>query len=180
MAGSDASLATGARIEVDLEGVLLTLARFRQRNQVLVQALAGRELVSIMATREALDRGQILLHVQELTDERQPDARLFALRCRQQCCRLHRHSAGRASVVGVSTAAVSGVSTAAASGRAKRTMAASAAEAITAPPNHSKPVCMFALPRNSKPASTAPALPPAPTMPATAPTPLGLMNGTTE
>ena len=64
---------------------------------------------------------------------------------------------------------------------AKRTRKTSPDTAITATPMKKKASCVARLStRKRKPAATAPAFPPAPTMPATEPSARRLMNGTTE
>ena len=62
----------------------------------------------------------------------------------------------------------------------KRTAKARNAVTVTSAPRTRNAVGHGTAPRKRNPAATAPALPPAPTMPATEPSAFRLMNGTTE
>src|SRR5690606_38515200 len=67
---SHAGLAAGARIEVDLERVLLTRTGRLRRQQ---RSIAPRIVLRFVRAREALDGGELVLLAQVLIEKREPD-----------------------------------------------------------------------------------------------------------
>jgi hypothetical protein len=82
VAGRDARFAPAAGIEIDLKSELLPGSRFLEREKIPVVAGSRGESVRFVALREALDRGQTLLLVEVLLDERQSNAALARTRGR--------------------------------------------------------------------------------------------------
>ena len=68
VAGGDAGLAAGARVEVDVEGVLLAGRRRGHRESVAPAPRAGVDQLVGLAGGEPLDRGELLLGAQVLVD----------------------------------------------------------------------------------------------------------------
>src|SRR5688500_6094557 len=71
MARGDARLAPGAHVEVDLERILLARPRRARRQERLVARAEQRILLVRMLLREALDRGQRRLLVEQALQQRQ-------------------------------------------------------------------------------------------------------------
>src|SRR6185312_4232437 len=106
VARGDARLAAGARVEVDLEGVLLPRARRARRQEVAIEPLLEGTLRVGVALGEALDRRERLLLSQILVEQGQAAHAFLARRRRGQTgervgARLHAltWSAGRFEIV---------------------------------------------------------------------------------
>jgi hypothetical protein len=82
MTSGDARLASGARVQVDLEGVLLTWLGAIERNEVAVHSLAFGEASRFVQVGKALDRRHLLLLVEVPIEQWKPD---------DWCCGDHLH-----------------------------------------------------------------------------------------
>ena len=69
MARGDARLAAGARVEIDLEGVLLPGLGGRERNQVVIEAGGKRRRMLLVLFRKDFNGGETLLLLEERKQE---------------------------------------------------------------------------------------------------------------
>ena len=76
VAGAHATFASGADIQVDSKGILLSFAGDRTWDQIAVVARVCWKRVRFMPTREALHRCQALLFIKQVVYQRSEDRRI--------------------------------------------------------------------------------------------------------